>query len=104
MISSVVNKKKIIIVTGANKGIGFECVKQFCECYTDKLIIAVSRSIDNLQQLHYAHLKFIQCDVSCFEQLKAELELIGEEYQIEGLITCAGTAYLDDFCNIEHKC
>lgn len=39
MISSVVNKKKSIIITGANSGIGFECVKQFCEYYTDKIQI-----------------------------------------------------------------
>jgi NADP-dependent 3-hydroxy acid dehydrogenase YdfG len=101
MISSAVNKKKSIIVTGANKGIGFECVKQFCEYYTDKLIIAISRNIDNLQQLNYANLQFIQCDVSQFEQLKSTLG-IANNYQIEGLINCAGTSYNGDFCDIDN--
>lgn len=101
MISSAVNKKKSIIITGANKGIGFECVKQFCEYYTDKLIIAISRNIDNLQQLNYANLQFIQCDVSQFEQLKSTLG-IANNYQIEGLINCAGTSYNGDFCDIDN--
>ncbi len=44
---------KAIVITGANSGIGLECVKQFCESFHDNLIVALSRSTNNLEQLLY---------------------------------------------------
>jgi NADP-dependent 3-hydroxy acid dehydrogenase YdfG len=102
MTSITVKKKQSIVITGANKGIGFECVTQFCEDYADNLIIAISRSIDNLTQLDYLNLQVIKCDVSQFQELKSALENIVNNYQISALINCAGTSYNGDFCEINN--
>ena len=97
------SKQSSIIITGSNQGIGLECVKQFCGLFPEKLIIAISRSVDSLKQLVYANLKYIQCDVSDYRKLQYELDKISENYKMEGLIASAGTAYSGDFCNLEYE-
>ncbi len=93
--------KKVVIITGANSGIGFECVKQFCEEFTGNIIIAVSRNINYLQQLLYPNLHNIACDVVDYQKFQAIIDGIAVKHQICGLITCAGTAYNGDFCDID---
>ncbi|MDQ5920416.1 MAG: hypothetical protein QG673_472 [Pseudomonadota bacterium] len=93
---------KSIIITGANSGIGLECVKQFCESFNDKLIVALSRNTHNLQQLPYSNMQMHNCDVTNFKQLKKLIDTVVEEYQICCVINCAGTSYNGDFCDIDN--
>jgi NADP-dependent 3-hydroxy acid dehydrogenase YdfG len=93
--------KNIIIITGSNSGIGFECVKQFCEEYTCDLIVAISRNTDHLQKLPYTNLQIIACDVTDYEKLQTIINSISAKYQISGLIACAGIAHNGDFCDID---
>lgn len=93
---------KVIIITGANSGIGFECVKQFCETFGQNTIIAISRNIDKLQQVSYANMHIHQCDITDYQKLNTIISTISNEYQIYCVINCAGLAYNDDFCNIDN--
>ena len=96
------NKKQSIVITGANSGIGFECVKQFCESFTEKLIVALSRSTNNLQQLSYSNMHIHSCDVTDYAQLNTIINAVANEYQICCLINCAGTSYNGDFCSVDN--
>ncbi|MFN8770381.1 MAG: SDR family oxidoreductase [Neisseriaceae bacterium] len=92
---------EVIIITGGNSGIGFECVKQFCETFSDKLIIVVSKNINNLLELSYKNFQYIACDITDYQKLKTLIENIANTHNIGCLINCAGTAYYNDFCNID---
>ncbi len=92
---------KAIIITGANSGIGFECVKQFCETFERNTIIAISRSTNNLQQLSYPNMQLHSCDVTDYQQLNTIINAVANEYQICCLINCAGTSHNGDFCGID---
>jgi NADP-dependent 3-hydroxy acid dehydrogenase YdfG len=88
----------IIIITGANSGIGLVCVKQFCIHYPDHTILAISRSIDNLQiaQQSYSNCSVQQCDITNFIQLQQIIEYTSLNYKIVGLITI-GISNLNKF-------
>jgi NADP-dependent 3-hydroxy acid dehydrogenase YdfG len=92
----------IIILTGANSGIGLACVKQFCVYYPDHTILAISRSIDNLQiaQQSYSNCSVQQCDITNFLQLQQIIEYTSLNYKIVGLINCAGISYNGDICSL----
>ena len=64
-------------------------------------VIAISRNIDHLQRLSYANLQAITCDVADYNKLQIIIDDVSAKYQICGLITCAGTAYNGDFCDID---
>ena len=91
-----------IIITGANSGIGLECVKQFCEIFTNTLILAISRNDDNLRELKYSNLQIVKCDVADYKLIKLAIETNLKKTKIQGLITCAGISYNGDFCAIDH--
>lgn len=92
--------KNAIIITGANSGIGLECVTQFCEEFKHNTIIAISRKLDNLNKLTRTNLISITCDVSDYASLKQIIDQLLLKYKICGLITCAGTSSNGDFCDI----
>ncbi len=96
--------KKAIIITGANSGIGYECVQQFCTFYHNHNIIAISRSINHLERLHrYGNCIIKQCDVTDQESLNKIIEAVANNMQIEGLINCAGIAVSGDFIEISQE-
>lgn len=92
-----------IIITGANSGIGLECTKQFCETFKDRVIVAISRSDNNLQELKYHNLEIKKCDVTNYEELNLIIQNVAVYVQISGLINCAGVSYNGDFCDIKHE-
>jgi short-subunit dehydrogenase len=49
---------KYLVITGANNGIALECVQQFMEEWN---IIAISKSINNLELIHNDKLSIMQC-------------------------------------------
>lgn len=91
-----------IIIIGSNSGIGFECVKQFCEAFEKNIIIAISCSVSNLKQLSYSNIQIHSCDVTSYQQLKILIDKVANESRICCLINCAGTSYNGDFCNIDN--
>lgn len=91
----------MIIITGANNGIGLECVKQFCTEYPSYIIVAISNNLNNLQQLGYSNLQIHSCDVTDYQHLKAVIDDFTQIHKINCLINCAGTSYNGDFCDIE---
>lgn len=95
--------KKVIVITGANSGIGLECTKQFCEEFKNNNVIAISRSINNLQELRYSNLEVKKCDVTNFDELKLIIQDTSKRNKIDALINCAGILYHGDFCTISHE-
>lgn len=91
----------VIIITGANNGIGLECVKQFCTQYPSNIIVAISKNLNNLQPLEYSNLQMYRCDVTDHQHLKDVIAGITQNYGINCLINCAGTSYNGDFCDID---
>ncbi len=75
-----------IIITGANSGIGLELVKQLATESNNLTIIAISRSINQLEQLSYANLKIYQCDISKYEELAGIIAQIASTYLIDSLL------------------
>lgn len=95
--------KEAIVITGANSGIGLECVKQFCEIFKDNTVIATSRSTSKLQELKYRNLEIKKCDVTDYLELEKMFQDLTQIYLISGLINCAGVSYNGDFCDIGHE-
>lgn len=91
----------MIIITGANNGIGLECVKQFCTEYPSYIIVAISKNLNNLQQLEYSNLQIHSCDVTDYQHLEAIIDDLTQIHKINCLVNCAGTSYNGDFCDIE---
>ncbi len=93
--------KKLIIIIGANSGIGLNCVEKFCTFYPQHTILAISRSINNLSQIHsFQNLLVRQCDIIDFNDLSSIVEKLANSYQVEGLINCAGIAVNGDICEL----
>ena len=66
---------KHILICGASRGIGFEIVKQLLE--SGHKVIALSRSIERLNNLNHSHLRALEIDLSekqAFHTLQPEVE------------------------------
>lgn len=87
------------IVTGANRGIGFEIVKKLSE-NEDNLIVATSRSLDRageLQKLNKSNIEIIQLDVTdSVDQLKGALAKLTflVEHGVDTFIQNAGIGFV----------
>ncbi|MBY0379502.1 MAG: SDR family NAD(P)-dependent oxidoreductase [Burkholderiales bacterium] len=93
--------KDAIIITGANSGIGYECVNQFLK--NDNIVVAISRNINNLERFENPNLKIFKCNVEDALGLNSIIKKISSEFSIMGLINNAGVAYYDNFENISNK-
>ncbi len=73
-------EKKIILVTGANRGIGKEICRQMAEL--DWQVIVASRKLEFAQQVcdQLSHAFPVQLDVSNPESVKAAAEIITEKF------------------------
>lgn len=79
----------MILVTGANKGIGFEIVKELLK--DNNKIIAVSKSIDNLELINNENLIVYQCDLNYLKNLNNLFDYIqNNDYEVDTLINNAG--------------
>lgn len=82
----------MILVTGANKGIGFEIVKELLK--DNNKIIAVSKSIDNLELINNENLIVYQCDLNYLKNMNNLFDYIqNNNYEVDTLINNAGIGY-----------
>jgi len=104
--SSTTEQQRIILVTGANKGIGFEVVKKLVQqpsSNSNDVILLGSRDLkrgqDALQQLGSSpNVHLLQLDTSSKESIVRATNEIKEKYggQLDVIINNAGIALKDD--------
>lgn len=95
------NEKKIVLVTGANKGIGFEIVRQLAR--QGLLVILTSRDSENglsaQNQLSKENLSvdFVQMDIASPDSIQQAFTKVKSTYQrLDILINNAGICLKDD--------
>ncbi|XP_044732989.1 L-xylulose reductase-like [Chrysoperla carnea] len=88
---------KRIMVTGAERGIGREIVRQLVACEAE--VIAVSLNLSELEKVKNEHpsIEIISTDLSNWTQTKNALKNVRN---IDGLVNNAGIAILDNFLNV----
>lgn len=93
------NNRKVAVVTGSNKGIGFEIVKQLCKRF-DGDVYLTSRNADNgkkaLEELAQQglHPKFYQLDILNVDQIKKFAEFLKDNYGgVDVLVNNAAILY-----------
>ncbi|XP_059058421.1 carbonyl reductase [NADPH] 3-like [Achroia grisella] len=94
--------KKIAIVTGANKGLGFAIVKGLCEKYDGNVYLTsrdANRGRDACEELKKLGLdpKYYQLDVTDYDSITKFYNFIKEKHgKIDILVNNAGILYLKD--------
>ena len=95
---------KTVLITGANRGIGLEFVKQYTEAGWS--ILACCRNPENateLKKIKRENIEIIRLDVNELEHI-SELGLRCSQYPIDLLINNAGMAgTADDFNMVSHE-
>ncbi|HLX52924.1 MAG TPA: SDR family oxidoreductase, partial [Aquella sp.] len=94
---------KIMAITGANSGIGLECVKQFL---TDGWhVSAISRKSNNLANLTpNDKLDIYECDVTNYTALQGVVDcIIAKHKVIDGLINNAGVSFYSELQDLKHS-
>ena len=90
---------KTVLVTGANKGIGFEIVQRLLK--KNYRVLAISRSTTNLRDIDDNNLKVYQCDIREKEQLEEIRNyIIKSGIKIDILVNNLGVGYFDKAENI----
>jgi len=101
-------QNKVVIVTGAGKGIGFETAKSFCGlgCH----VAAITRSAEDLERLQQAvvglpgKLIVMAGDVSDPDTVQRFVAMVIEHYQhIDILINNAGMRFRKSFLDIDYQ-
>lgn len=96
------NLNKIAVVTGSNKGIGFETCKKLAY-YTDTVILTArnrkkgEKSVKILKKTGISNIDFYQLDVNCNDSINAFYKYIKDKYnnKLDILVNNAGI-YLND--------
>eukprot|EP01098_Paradermamoeba_levis_P012064 TRINITY_DN5214_c0_g1_i1.p1 TRINITY_DN5214_c0_g1~~TRINITY_DN5214_c0_g1_i1.p1 ORF type:complete len:292 (+),score=70.66 TRINITY_DN5214_c0_g1_i1:32-877(+) len=101
-------RKQVVLVTGGNRGIGLEAVKQLSEKYGDNAVILMStrtiengnKAIERLRQSNnthsYSNITPLQLDVTQKDSIKAAVEHVKKEFQhLDVLINNSGIATLN---------
>ncbi|MBP9743047.1 MAG: SDR family NAD(P)-dependent oxidoreductase [Burkholderiales bacterium] len=90
-----------IVVTGANSGIGLECVSQFLE--ENWQVIAISKNSNNLKLITHTNLEIYECDVCDYTKLTNIIATVANKHiTINGLINNAGVAYYSELEKLQH--
>jgi len=94
---------KIMVITGANSGIGLECVKQFLN--DGWHISAISRKSNNLVNLTPSDkLDIYECDVTNYTALQGVVtDIITKHNVIDSLINNAGVSIYNELQNLKHS-
>lgn len=99
---------RVILVTGANKGIGYEAVKSLSQQLPDATILLTSRSADNgkaavkkMQESVPGHsfqnVEVIQLDITQQTSLDAAVETVRSKYgKVTDLVHNSGVSNVDD--------
>uniref|UniRef100_A0A8D8UBB5 L-xylulose reductase n=1 Tax=Cacopsylla melanoneura TaxID=428564 RepID=A0A8D8UBB5_9HEMI len=95
-------QNKRILVTGAGQGIGRAIVERLCTQYKGVHVIALSRTLSNLQSLskQYPQVQIVQVDVQDWETTRREVSKLGP---VDILVNNAGVASLQPFLDIDEK-
>ena len=94
---------KIVIVTGASKGIGLAAAKKFCKNKAITYFVSRSGSKDVVEQLQKENLEAYsyECDVTDEKQVKEMMEkIISKHSRIDVLVNCAGIVKINKIENI----
>jgi NAD(P)-dependent dehydrogenase (short-subunit alcohol dehydrogenase family) len=93
----VENAKKTILITGANKGIGFEVVRQLMTRHSDWTIWLGARSrtkgLEAIKQLNANNVHLLELDVTSDDSIQAAANQF-QENQIDYIIHNAGIAHM----------
>ncbi len=86
---------KIVLVTGASRGLGFSIAKKFLENKDIVYVNYLNTPIKDLEEKYqeYSNVRFIKCDVSNEEEVKQMMNTIKEEKgHLDILVNNAGIA------------
>ena len=88
-------ENKVVIITGASKGIGFHCAKVFSRL--NSIVVLTSKNIDNLKYAYerlkkfYDKIIYYRMDVSDYKDVKKTVEEIYKKFnRIDVLVNNAG--------------
>jgi 3-oxoacyl-[acyl-carrier protein] reductase len=92
-----------IIITGAGRGIGFECVKQLAQENAAYNIIAVSRSLEAVEALNLPNVNCIKADITHPENVDSLVKSIIARYgKVDVLLNNAGLLVNKPFTNFSN--
>lgn len=102
------NTNTIVLITGANTGLGFETVKAFCQSETPYTILLGGRSIDKANAAaktaqdefpsSKSTIKSVQIDIEDDESITRAFEHVSTEYgRVDVLINNAGKSPPNNF-------
>lgn len=96
------NKKGLIVITGASSGIGEACAKMFNQLGYPLLLLARRKEI--LEGFNLTNFLFKQVDVTNFEQVNEAIKQAVKLYgPVDLLINNAGIMALDYLANLDLK-
>lgn len=96
------SSETIVLITGANQGLGLEMVKKLAAENKDYIILMAARSLEKVQQARSEIPKFakntkadtVQLDVTSDESIAKAAEEVAAKYgRIDVLVNNAGIAY-----------
>lgn len=96
------SNQTIVLVTGANQGLGFEIVKKLAADNENYLILMAARSMDKVKQAasevssfaKNTELDTVQLDVTSDESISRAARTVSDKYgRIDVLVNNAGIAY-----------
>ncbi|KAL1453043.1 hypothetical protein WDU94_007219 [Cyamophila willieti] len=95
-------QNKRILVTGAGQGIGRAIVERLCTQYEEVQVIALSKTLSNLELLKhkYPQIQIVQVDLQDWESTRREVSKLGP---VDILINNAGVAILQPFLDIDEN-
>jgi NAD(P)-dependent dehydrogenase (short-subunit alcohol dehydrogenase family) len=93
--------RKIVLVTGANTGLGYEIVKALCASQTAYEVLVGGRSLPKAEHAAKtlssefpttrSHLRAVQIDIEDDSSIEALFELVQESYgRLDALVNNAG--------------
>ncbi len=88
--------KKLVVITGANSGVGLELSKTFAS--GDHFLLLLSRNIETIESLNLPNSLCKKVDVTDFDSFQAAVdEVVASWGPVDCLINNAGVLFMNDF-------